>query len=126
MGRIQELRRTVRIELVAYAERHPDDFDAHMTASAAMWLLAGRQGLTQPQQLALLRQAEEAVARLGVGRRSRTLVQIQQQLHELVDILTRRMRVQQDDSEFIALFAEDFAQWAEELTGGGERGDDAV
>src|SRR4051812_43984614 len=39
MGKVQELRRAVRIELAAYAERHPNNFDTHMAASASMWLL---------------------------------------------------------------------------------------
>lgn len=115
MGKVQELRQTVRIEVAAYAERHPESFDAHMTASATIWLLAGRQGLTQPQQLALVHQAEETVARLGVGKRSPALANIQQQLHELVGIVARRVQVQHDGAAFIALFNEDFAKWTEEL-----------
>lgn len=123
MGRVQKLRRTVRAELVAYAERHPDDFDAHMTAAASLWLLAGRQGLLGPQQFALAHQAQETVARLSVGRPSRALGRAQRQLDELVELLWERTQPHHADTVFMEHFAEDFAEWTLEFLeeqGGGE------
>ena len=115
MGQVQQLRHAVREEVVAYAGRHPSDYDAHMTAAVVTWLLAGRPGMTHDQQLAHLHQAQQTITSLATRHPlSAALAFVQEHMRQLIATVSDRTQMDQD-ARFLALFAGDFDQWAAEL-----------
>jgi hypothetical protein len=116
MGTAQKLRHDVRMMVVGYARRHPQDFDAHMTAAAVIWLLGGRQGLSPGQQVTLVSNAHVAITSLAAQRPdSATLAAAVERSQALLDAATARLAVNTENAEVLAAAAPDFEAWAAEF-----------
>jgi hypothetical protein len=108
MGEAQKLRHTIRLELAAYAARHGNNFNAHMTSAAVQWLLGGRPGLTNADQAGLVTEAARVLGELQESRpNSPSLAHITGHMRDLQALVAARHEV--------ATAAPDFELWAAEL-----------
>ena len=107
----QELRRSVRKDLLIYAQKHPGSFKAHMVASAAVWLLAGRPGLSRQDQLGLVIRTHAYVADLASDG-DPALAPTVAKLDALLTAVTAEGEAAVADAELMEAHASDFEAWA--------------